>query len=122
MVKEAQESYAGYNDMQNGINEIDKITNDKNYYTFNGNNMQFNTPTVKINSDGTFTITINYNSSSAANKAHEVKHASQIVDGKITIHKNGNQYEFRPDYTLPNLERAAYIRQYFYDKSSCQLK
>jgi RHS repeat-associated protein len=122
MKKEAQELYAGYSDMQNGIAEIDRITNDDNYYTFSGNNNRFNSPSVEKNSEGTFTITINYNSSSEVNKVHEVVHAAQIVDGKITIHQNGNKYEFRSDYTLPNLERSAYLRQYFYNKNSMPVK
>jgi RHS repeat-associated protein len=122
MTKEAQELNAGYVNMQNGIQEIDRITNDKNYYTFSGNSKTFNTPSVDKNSAGTYTITINYNSSSNANKVHEVAHTAQIVDGKMTIHQNGNKYEFRSTYTLPNLERDAYIRQYFYSKSSMPVK
>ncbi len=122
MIKEAREFNAGYVDMQNGIQEIDRITNDENYYTFSGNNKTFNTLSVGKNSDGTYTITINYNSSSVANKVHEVAHAAQIVDGKMTIHQNGNKYEFRSTYTLPNLERSAYLRQYFYNKNSMPIK
>ncbi|MCF6183419.1 MAG: hypothetical protein L3J56_02125 [Bacteroidales bacterium] len=126
LCNQRQEAYTGMMDMQSAIKEIDEIGADKNYYTFHPTNLESigrtNLMTADKNNDGTFTVNINYQWGSSANKVHETRHAADVARG-LSI----------PDFSESNStddffgnrntsERRAYARQYFYDKSSMPIR
>jgi RHS repeat-associated protein len=113
-----EEAQIGVGSMSQAIAELDAIAEDENYYTFAPNDKDYNTPTATKNSDGTYTICINYNQSSVGNKVHEVAHAGQIANGLMFLVDKEGTIEFRTQKDLLYMERGAYLRQYFYNKSS----
>ncbi len=123
MQSQRSEANEGYTSMQAGINGINDMESNENYFTFNAVDGGEITPTSVENSEGTQTITLNYasakytgsQSKSDANKAHEAHHGAQIARGNMYFSK-GTLYSLKK--FAPFREYMPYKIQYFYDKSS----
>jgi hypothetical protein len=124
LYNQRQEAYNGMIEMGNAIKEIDDIDADKNYYTFKPTLIQEiarpNLMTALDNKDGTFTVNINYNWGSQANKVHETRHAADIARGlSAPVFNAGSR---RTNKFSGASESNAYARQYFYDKASMPIE